>query len=172
MAVYQLGTAQNIGVEKSVYSIQTGFLGVWFNQESRLSPAVVLRSEVGFDGGIRGGDVIGKTIIGLTPVIALEPRWYYNISKREVNGKIIKNNSSNFLAVGIKYHPDWFVIGNSNNISIDEQISVIPKWGIRRSIAQSSFNYEIGLGIGKRYYTALKEWETTADLHLRIGYSF
>lgn len=168
----QFGIAQNTGVEKSVISVQTGFLGIWFNQEARISKEVVLRSEVGLDGGIRGGEVVGKTLFGLTPVLAVEPRWYYNIFQREVSGKESRNNSANFLALGIKYHPDWFVIGNRNDLSIDEQISIIPKFGIRRSIANSSFNYELGLGIGKRYYTALKEWETAADLHLRIGYSF
>lgn len=172
IAIYQIGTAQSAGVEKSVYTIQTGFLGVWFNQEARISKEVVLRSEVGFDGGIRGGDLVGKTIIGLTPVLAVEPRWYYNIIQRGVDGKESRNNSANFLALGIKYHPDWFVIGNRNDLSVDEQISVIPKWGIRRAIANSSFNYELGLGIGKRYFTVLKEWETAVDLHVRIGYSF
>ena len=155
IAIYQIGTAQSAGVEKSVYTIQTGFLGVWFNQEARISKEVVLRSEVGFDGGIRGGDLVGKTIIGLTPVLAVEPRLYYNIIQRGVDGKESRNNSANFLALGIKYHPDWFVIGNRNDLSVDEQISVIPKWGIRRAIANSSFNYELGLGIGKRYFTVL-----------------
>jgi hypothetical protein len=43
------------------------------------------------DGGIRGGDVVGKTIIGFnTSGNTRKPRWYYNISKKRVNGKIIK----------------------------------------------------------------------------------
>lgn len=172
LAMHQLGIAQNVGLEKSMYSVQTGFLGFWISQEARLSKDIVLRTGLGFDGGIRGGDLVGKTIVGLTPVVALEPRWYYNIIKRETNGVVIKNNSANFIALGVKYYPDWFAIGNSNNIMASEQISIIPKWGIRRSIANSSFNYELGLGIGKRYYLTLKEWETAADLHLRLGYSF
>ena len=48
--------AQEAGVEKSVFGIQTGFLGIWGHNESRLNSAFALRSEIGFDSGIWGGD--------------------------------------------------------------------------------------------------------------------
>ena len=76
------------------------------------------------------------------------------------------------MALGINYFPDWFVISNDGNTSVPNQISIIPKWGIRRTIAQSNFNYELGIGFGRRFYFDSKEWETAADLHVRIGYTF
>lgn len=168
----QFVNAQNVGVEKSILTIQMGFLGVWINHESRLSNQIALRSELGFDGGVRGGDLVGKTIYALTPKLGLEPRWYYNIVKREAKGRYITNNSANFLTLGINYYPDWFVISNRDNVSISNQMTIIPKWGICRSISKSNFNYELGIGLGKRYYFEAQEWETAADLHLRIGYTF
>jgi hypothetical protein len=48
----QFVNAQNVGVEKSISTIQMGFLGVWINHESRLSNQIALRSELGFDGGV------------------------------------------------------------------------------------------------------------------------
>lgn len=164
--------AQNTGVVKSVFNLQTGFLGVWVNHESRLSDEFALRAELGFDTGIRGGSLVGSTIVGFSPVFSVEPRWYYNIKTRESKNKFIKNNSANFLTVGIKYNPDWFVISSTKDLSVAEQISFIPKWGIRRSIAETKFNYELGIGIGKRYLLVTEQWDTVADLHLRIGYSF
>ncbi|RTY80969.1 hypothetical protein EKL97_09485 [Flavobacterium sp. LS1P28] len=167
-----VASAQNEGLEKSIYNVQAGFFGLWINHESRLSNQLVLRSEIGFDGGVRGGDFVGKTIYALTPKLGLEPRWYYNIVKREATGKVIKNNSANFLTLGINYYPDWFVISNRDNVNVSNQMTLIPKWGIRRSISESNFNYELGIGLGKRYYFEIREWETAADLHLRIGYTF
>ena len=46
--------AQNEIVEKSNSTIQLGFVGVWINRESRFSNELSLRTEIGFDGGIRG----------------------------------------------------------------------------------------------------------------------
>jgi len=162
--------SQNSGVEKSIYNIQTGFLGFWINNEYRLSNEISLRSEIGLDAGFRGCSDC-DTKYALAPVITLEPRWYYNIKKRNLLNKGI-NNSANFLALSIKYHPDWFVLSNDDYAYVSNQISIIPKWGIRRMIGNSNFNYEAGIGIGYKYYFDENFSETTADLHLRIGYTF
>jgi hypothetical protein len=168
----QFSKAQTVGVEKSIYNVQAGILGVWFNHEVRLSDEITLRGEIGLDAGLRGGDWSDKTVYALTPKLALEPRWYYNIEKRNSKGKYVKNNSGNFLALGVNYYPDWFVISNLDNASVSNQITIIPKWGIRRTIAQSNFSYELGIGIGKRYYFDDKTWVNAADLHVRVGYTF
>lgn len=167
---FQTNYSQNTGVEKSIYNIQTGFLGFWINNESRLFNEISLRSEVGLDAGLRGCSDC-TTRYALAPVITLEPRWYYNINKRNRANKG-RNNSANFLALGIKYHPDWFVISNAEDAYVSNQIAIIPKWGIRRNIGNSNFNYEAGIGIGYLYYLDDNFSETTADLHLRIGYTF
>lgn len=164
-------TAQNTGVEKSIYSIETGVLGIWVNNEYRLSNEISLKSEFGMIAGFRGCSDC-DTQYALTPELTLEPRWYYNIMKRSTKGKIIKNNSANFVTLAFRYYPDWFVISNSPNAYVENQVTIIPKWGIKRTISNSNFNYELGLGIGKRYYFDANEWETAADLLIRIGYSF
>jgi hypothetical protein len=164
-------TAQNPGVEKSMFSIQTGFLGAWVNNEVRLSNEISLKSEFGLDAGLRGCSDCDIQYV-LAPVLTLEPRWYYNIAERSAKGKITKSNSATFVTVGFTYYPDWFVISNATATNIENQISIIPKWGIKRTIANSNFNYELGFGIGKRYYFDAQEWETAANLLLRIGYTF
>lgn len=165
------------GIEKSVWNIQTGILGFWISNEQQLSKEISLRSEIGFDAGIFGGTFYDKTGFFLTPVINVEPRWYYNINSRISKKRNIKNNCFNFTTVSLNYHPDWFVISNYNT-KIAEQISIIPKWGIKRSFGNSNFIYEIGTGVGFRYYFVKQygfsknEVQGAIDLHLKIGYSF
>jgi hypothetical protein len=147
------------------------------HNETKLSNAMVLRSEIGLDSGIWGGDFYNGTGFLMTPVLSLEPKLYYNLNKRVSKSKRIDGNSGNFISLKTSYHPDWFVISNKDNISVISDISVIPTWGIRRNIG-NHFNYETGVGIGYRYIFAKQagfpknKSEAAFNLHLRIGYRF
>lgn len=169
--------SQNASVEKSVFGIQTGLFGIWVHNETKLTNQIALRSEIGFDSGIWGGDYYDKTGFLMTPVLTAEPRWYYNLNKRVSKAKRIDGNSGNFISLKTSYHPDWFVISNYDNINIISDISIVPTWGIRRNIGKH-FNYETGIGIGYRYIFAKQagylenESEAVLNLHLRIGYRF
>ncbi|MBZ9629168.1 hypothetical protein LB465_00145 [Salegentibacter sp. LM13S] len=173
-----IGTSQtSTSVENSTYGVQTGFLGIWGYNESRLSNEIALRTEIGLDASIFGGAFLPKTGVIFVPTINLEPRWYYNLSKRENKSKRIENNSGNFLSLKGTYRPDLFTISNYDNISVIPNLSLIPTWGIRRHIG-SHFNYEAGIGFGYNHIFAKSagyaedEGELAVNLHLRIGYSF
>lgn len=172
-----LTKGQETSVEKSTLGIQTGLLGVWIHNETRLTNEISLRSEAGFDSGIFGGSFYDKTGFIMTPVITIEPRWYYNLEKRISKSKNIKNNSGNFIGMKISYNPDWFVISNYDHFKVVNQVSIIPKWGIRR-VYGKHFSFEAGIGLGYRYIFAKSagylenENEVAVDLHLRMGYSF
>jgi len=169
--------AQNASVEKSVFGIQTGLLGIWAHNESRLSNTIALRSELGFDGSIWGGSIYDHVGFSLFPVLTLEPRFYYNLNKRNSKSKIVTNNSGNFISLQTSFHPDWFVISNYEYSSLINEITIIPTWGIRRALG-THFNYEAGAGIGYRYIFGKAaeyysdESKAAANLHLRIGYVF
>lgn len=170
-----IAKSQNESVEKSTFGIQTGFLGIWVHNESKLSNQIALRSEIGLDTGIYGSDVNNEFLI--TPAITLEPRWYYNLDKRGRKSKRIDGNSGNFFSIKTTYHPDWFVISSEDNINFISDITIVPTWGIRRSIG-NHFTYEIGFGIGYLHYfeeddvILLNESDVAVNLHLRIGYRF
>ena len=169
--------AQDVSVTKTVFGVQAGLVGIWIHNESRLTNVLTLRSELGFDTGIWEGYFYDKTGFLLAPVFTAEPRFYYNLRKRDLKSKDITNNSGNFISLTTKYHPDWFVISNYKDISVVADISIIPTWGIRRNIG-IHFNYEAGFGLGYRYYFSKdagfdsNESELTANLVLRIGYVF
>lgn len=164
-------------VEKSVFGAQAGLLGIWVNNEAKLTNAIALRSEIGFDGGFWGGSFYPKNGYVFTPIIAVEPRFYYNLGSRTRKNKSIKNNSANFISLKTSFHPDWFTISNYEKVSIVSDLSIIPTWGIRRHIG-NHFNYETGIGVGYRYYFAKSagysknESDAAVNLHLRIGYTF
>ncbi len=178
LLVFKPNYSQNKGLENSIFNIQIGTLGSWLNNEIKLENNLSLRSEIGLDASAFGGEVNGNSGIFLTPVINIEPRWYYNINEREKKAKVTSNNSSNFLTASFSYHPDWFVISNNDNINVFNQLSIIPKWGIRRNIGKSNISFEAGLGFGyrlnflKQYGYPKNEGEAALDLHLRIGYVF
>ena len=169
--------SQTASVEESTYGIQTGVLGIWAHNETKLSNQIALRTEIGMDAGFRGGSFYAKNRFLMTPVIRLEPRWYYNLNKRVSKSRNIIGNSGNFLTLQTSYYPNWFVISNYDNIEVADQVSIIPTWGIRRNIG-NHFTYETGIGIGYRYIFAksvgylANEGEFALNLHLRIGYRF
>ena len=168
---------KNASVEKSIFGVQIGVLGVWAHHEARLSNRIALRSEVGLDTGLWWGDFYDKAGFVAAPVFTVEPRWYYNINKRKNKNRRIDGNSGNFISLKTSYHPDWFVISNYQNIRIISDISFIPTWGIRRNIGQK-LNFETGLGIGywsvinNKKYLLFNNDGVAINLHLRLGYKF
>ena len=100
------GQQSKASVEKSVFGIQTGFLGIWAQHEAKLSNQLALRTELGFDYSyIKGWVLNDRRFIGynhgyvLTPVLILEPRYYYNLNKRVSKQRNISNNSGNFITL-------------------------------------------------------------------------
>lgn len=169
--------SQETSVARSIYGVQTGFLGIWVHNETKLTSEIVLRSEIGFDTGIWAGKYYEKTGFVFAPVLRVEPRWYYNLEKRRSKSKKIDKNSGNFFSLETYYHPDWFVISNNESVNIITDIGVIPTWGIKRTLG-NHFTYETGVGLGYRYFFAKQagylenEGKIAINLNLRLGYSF
>jgi len=122
-------TSSTASVEKSIFGVQTGFLGVWGNYELGLSNSISLRTEVGLDVYLDEGLLFDQDNLtfGLTPVITVEPRWYYNLQKRLQKNKNITKNSGNFLSLETSYNPNLFTIFNSGEeVEIRDQLRIIP----------------------------------------------
>lgn len=175
--------AQTSGAIESLFNVQAGVVGIYANYETPLSTRWALRAEVGLDLWYYDAYVFTETSISrdkgtfLAPDISIEPRWYYNIEKRARKGKHTENNSANFVTLAVKYYPDLFKIGGPDYLHVPNQISFIPKWGIRRAIAKSNFNYELGIGVGYLIYISDTQFFTrkddvAVDAHIRIGYTF
>jgi hypothetical protein len=181
------GYTQSVSVEKSIFGVQTGFAGLWLNNECKLSSSIALRSEIGLEYDIALGDHYDGVGFILQPVVTLEPRYYYNLEKRGANGRQISNNSGNYISLKTSYHPDWFVINLDDAITKTADLSIIPTWGIKRTLGKH-FTFETAVGFGFRV-VFLKEnffngtaqsvddvkenrLQYTPDFSLRIGYTF
>lgn len=178
---------QTVGVEKTFFSIQTGFAGIWINNETKLTSSIVLRSEIGVEHDFVVGSHYEEAGFILQPVLTFEPRYYYNLEKRNLRGKRTSKNSGNYLSIKTSYHPDWFVINLDANITKTADLSIVPTWGIKRQIG-SNFTYEAGVGLGyrvvylrPRYYSDEPQnvdignsnrHQYVPYLHLRMGYTF
>lgn len=174
-----------VSVEKSIYGFQTGFLGAWLYNESRLSDEFALRSQVGFDfriGGVREFESFGpnEDFYGILH-LSLEPRWYYNLEKRAKKGKTVDRNSGNFIALLASTNLESVSFTTNNRIESLDQIRFVPKWGIRRSLG-NHISYEAGFGFGYAFFLNNTErtgffpfrdernGDFTVDIHLRIGF--
>jgi hypothetical protein len=181
--------AQEVPVEKSIFGIQTGFgvhTGIWFNNESKLSSSIALRSEIGLEKDFTVGDHYDGAGFILQPVLTVEPRYYYNLEKRNAKGKKTANNSGNYVSIRTSYHPDWFVINLADNVTKTADLAIVPTWGLKRQIG-NHFTYETALGFGYRV-VYLKENSVNGNvqnvdgaynrnqyipyLHIGIGYTF
>lgn len=171
--------SQSTTVEKSLFGVQTGVLGLWAYNEARLSNNIALRTEIGFDFGIWETTYYDdyESPFIQTPVIVLEPRFYYNLKKRSENSKSTDGNAGNFIAIKAGYHTDEFVLFNTDDAPVVSDFSIIPTWGIRRNLGEH-FNYETGIGVGfshtfaERAGYAEDKSELELNMHLRIGYKF
>lgn len=164
--------SQNGEIEKSIFGIQAGYLGAWIYGDVKLSEDFLLRSEIGFDSGIKSANFQYNTGIAITPAITLEPRWYYKMSKRESDSKNKANNLGNFLAVKTTFRPNLIIKSGDNSNHENSSVSIIPTWGIRRNI-KNKFNYEMGIGLGYNHnFIAENRNKNTSilNVHLRVGF--
>lgn len=142
-------------------TIKAGFLGLGYVYEQPMSPkssinfAFLLSPSFGYGGFYEEYWSIG-------PVLEIEPRHYYNIVKRNSNGKKTLNNASNYLAISLdnKFEDDE---GTSFYL---EYFSVTPKWGFRRNLGKR-IQLEGATGIGITVSSGL---EVAYGLDFKLGY--
>ncbi|AUC16468.1 hypothetical protein BTO06_15495 [Tenacibaculum sp. SZ-18] len=159
-----------ISVEKNIFGIQTGLFGAWIYNETKITNQLALRSELGMDLSLFGGTFYPKTGVIFYPTVTAEPRFYYNLNRRNKLGKKTEYNSGNFFSLKTTYGSDVFAISNYD-VVINNHIRVIPKYGLRRSFGKN-FEMEFSAGIGYAYDFDRKLSDAILDLGFRIGYRF
>lgn len=165
---------QKVSIEKNLINAEIGVLGAYLNVEYKINNYIAIVPEIGLDSEIFGGSYYKKTGFKLLPVISLEPKWYYNLGKRNNLDKKISNNNANYLSFKTSFNPNWFAISNFNNITTINQLTLLSNWGIRRNITKN-LNYDIAIGSGFRYLLLKKvgydnnKIKLIINLKLRIG---
>jgi len=170
ISITSYGQTKTASVEKSIFGVQTGLLGIWVHNESKLATHFSLKSELGLDMGIGNTFFDKKTTYASVFSFTLEPRYYYNLNKRLEKNKKITKNSGNYIALKTTFNPDWFIISNKDHIDAVNQMRTSVFWGIKRTYGVH-FTLETGAGLGL-FFTEFETNQTGIDLHFRIGYTF
>jgi len=163
VAVKSFGQVE-AGVE-NVHSIKVPLpFGVGYGYERALSRQITLNTELMLAGGYGGR--YGAILV---PTLRIEPRFYYNYLNRIARGKKVLNNSASFLSLSIENSFNTYLtyddVKKGTNL-----ISIIPKWGLRKTIGQNFF-FEGAIGLGTSY-SKLNKFKVVPSLDLRLGYTF
>lgn len=174
---------EEVSVEDNLNSIQLG-IGTFsfsYQNETRLDRKVTLNSEIGLVTGISEieySDGQKERSFLLVPFVNVEPRWYYSLDRRNRLKRNTKNNSSNYFSLSTTFISSRTAIVNTKGFEAAPLITVIPEYGIRRSIGKHVF-WEYSAGIGyqhnffkKKYIYSADENEVAIDLKFKIGYIF
>jgi hypothetical protein len=150
-------------------------MSVWGYNELRLTDAVALRSEIGLAGSFFYsyttwfGSISGFDAYSLTPGIAVEPRWYYDLARRHSAGKRTLYNSGNYFSLKTSLYSKELTIGNTH--PVPTHMTIVPMWGLRRHFG-THFSVEAGAGVGYLHTFSKRRDECVIRGHLRIGYTF
>lgn len=155
-------------LKKDIISADIGLLSFWLKYERHLDGLFTLKSELGLGFGFEKGTNIDGTNYFFTPIVSVEPRYYYNFNRRVERGKKTSYNASNYFAFTASYFFKPYVIINVPYVEYQSRASLIPKWGIKRTIGRR-LNFEFAFGVGVSFSKA----KTYADygLDLRFGYN-
>ena len=147
-------SAQSVQSQASMYMPLP--FGVGFGYELGIGQ----QFSIGLQGEFRsyiGDDDFAADNIVMSPRIALESRYYYNMNKRFENGKNVDNNSANYFGLLIS---EEFPIGYSGiRNSPSYTTRILPKWGMRRTLSQN-FTIDFGAYFGAKYGPTLYYVET------------
>jgi len=105
----------------------------------------------------------------VSPTISGEFRHYYNLKKRQEQGKRVDKNSGNFVAPIAKLYGPALI--KSNNADVPDFLAALGAvWGIHRNYGKS-FNFQLSLGPGIGFLDGTASFVPIGDLSLgfRIG---
>lgn len=173
--------AQKVSVEKSLNSVQLGLFSLSYQNETRLNRKITLRSEIGFATGsstLEYPDGHTEKSFLIVPFINVEPRWYHSLDRRSRLKKHTQNNSSNYISLLTTFVPSRMALVNTKDFEVAPFISIIPEYGLRRSIGKHFF-WEGSIGVGyrhnfldKSYTYKIDENEVYIDVQYKFGYIF
>lgn len=155
---------------ESLHSIKVGYLSMAYAYEKALAQKSTINFEVDLQGRHGIYSTEGKHW-WLIPGIRVEPRYYYNFQRRVNKGKKTINNSANYFSLSTDYNIRKNSYGN-----MVSSITIIPKWGFRRTIGEKFlFEFAGGLGLSGGFgldSSRLRTLQLGGEIDFKIGYRF
>lgn len=177
LSAFTFSQDDNTFLKKDIVAVDIGLLlpGIWINYERHLGGLFTLKSELGLGfgfGNINGfvPDDYPNNYYAFTPIVRVEPRYYYNFNRRANVGKKTSYNASNYFALSATYFSNLFTISNVSGLGVERGVLLIPQWGINRTIGQR-VNFEFAFGFGVAHSFDRAKTEGSLGLDLRFGYN-
>lgn len=150
----------------NTHTAKATFIGLSYSYEQAIAQKSTVNFEMMLAGGF-GSDFMNGTYWLIVPVMRVEPRYYYNFTKRFEKGKKTINNSANYLSISSDYQFETGIGSKAHSIGT---FNIIPKWGMKRTIG-NHFIFEFAAGIGAQK-SENNNWKAAPGLDLKLGYSF
>ena len=158
----------------SNHSVSVELAGLMYAYECPLGDRFSLVTRVGTQAGIQyasyssfWGEREHRWSVGLYPVLSVEPRYYYNLSKRYEAGKNAFKNSGGFLSCNLQYYlPPYY----RRHVDNSGGFVMTPFWGFRR-VWYRHLLFELGGGLNLAS-TDLKSVSVGPAFNVRLGYLF
>lgn len=148
------------------HSIKGPLIGLSYSYEHPVAIQSTLNFELMISGGF-GSGMFRESYWVIAPVLRVEPRYYYNLTRRFDKGKKTINNSANYFALAIDYQPG---ISIGKNAEAYQYLQIVPKYGLKRTIGRH-FIFEIAAGLGA-YVVENSDWDSVIAIDLKLGYAF
>ena len=183
----QTSKAQDsVSVEKSLIgSSVSPFGSLSFDYEVKLSKEWTLLSNISAYYDYDKGSNLNSKGYSIRPILGLEPRWYYNLDRRNRLSKNIKFNAGNYWSLDIDYHLKSILATNQSNYTIENSIYFLHSYGMRRIISKNLyfdgslyigysqvFGYETFPVSNPDFYSSQNGGSFYFGLKLRVGLNF
>lgn len=123
-------------------SYKFSFLSLAAGAEFYIAPKFSLDASLRLSANLifNGAGTSPSLIFAPFPILHVEPKWNYNIKKRESLGKKTTHFSSNFLSLFVSYRAK--VSANTNN-----SLLIGPTWGLQRNFGKIGYvKFNTGIG--------------------------
>lgn len=154
--------------EKKDYFLEADvhLMGLGVSVEKNIQSDFSVRGSLKYEGGLYFNST-GLHFV-LQPTATVEPRYYYNLVKREKKGKNTKYNAANFISIPMSYHSSIGNVSSAKNLNGIDTFSVGFLWNIRRNINNTPLFYELSTGLRNNIYLH-KVYKSESGLGLLIN---
>ncbi|WP_300976669.1 hypothetical protein [Flavobacterium sp.] len=154
----------SINVEKSQFKINVLSPGITY--ELGVSNTTTLSTNLNIGMGFSSNNDLGTKWL-FSPYMREEYRYYYNLEKRNLKGKISNKNSGNFIALSGSYYLK--PINNSDFVSAYDGFTIAPTWGLQRTY-RSGINISFITGIGYNFGTENNKSSFVPVVNFTLGW--
>ncbi|TVP53275.1 MAG: DUF3575 domain-containing protein [Mongoliibacter sp.] len=150
--------------------LRVNFLNPAISYELPTGKNTSLDASLGFGYNYSYPDLTSASTEGVQYLFAMfgdiQSRYYYNLSKREKNGKTTDQNNGNFIAARLLYTgPDISQISSFDRFN-NNSFAIGPTWGLQRTYGK---RFNLLFSAGPIYYFDLKGNGNIFPLNLELN---